>query len=262
MASTRTNIQLPKSLDGWMSEFGDDFGFIESAQECEAMASYPGTVDRVEELRLRVQRGQPTFIRGDRVDFGSGVYDSEEPPILNTMWEGDELQGIELSFDGMYQYRAMEIWDSKKPIVLFVGLYPMKLRNKLYEIAQSLNCGGMQVVNLFALRVDQEEDLVEASIGDAIGPLNDRIIRIAAMTSHFSILGWGEQAPGFRSVDVFRGIRNSRARTKLFCYGLSNRISGRKYPVPFRSVKVGSQLLPLHEQHLVRRELGVADDGE
>ena len=178
------------------------------------------------------------------------------------MWEGDESQGTELSFDGMYQYRAMDIWDKKKPIVLFVGLFPMKLGSKLYELAKSLNCGGMQIVNLFALRVDQEEDLVEASIGDAIGPLNDRIIRIAAMTSHFSVLGWGERAPGFRSVDVFRGIRNSRARSKLFCYGLSNRISGRKFPVPFRSVKVGSQLLPLHEQHIVRKELGVADDGE
>lgn len=262
MAVTSQHIQLPRSLDGWMGQFGDDFGFLETAKDCEVAVSYPGTQCRVEEMRLRVQRGQPLFVRGDSVDFAGGVYLYEEPPSTNTLWEGNEDRGTELSYCGRYQYRFMEIWDRKKPVVLFAGLYPMQIRNKLYELAMSANCGGMQVVNLFALKVDQEEDLVDADIGDAIGPLNDRIIRIAAMTSQFSILGWGEQAPGFRSVDVFRGIRNSRARSKLFCYGLSNRISGRKFPVPFRSVKSGSHLLPLHEQHIVRKELGVADDGE
>jgi hypothetical protein len=262
MAAISHTIQLPRSLDDWMGQFGDDFGFLETAKDCEVAVSYPGTAGRVEEMRLRVQRGQPLFVRGDSVDFAGGVYNHEEPPMMNTLWEGNETNGIELSYCGRYQYRAMEIWDKKRPVALFAGLYPMKIRNKLYELAHLANCGGMHIVNLFALRVDHEEDLVDYDIGDAIGPLNDRIIRIAAMTSHFSILGWGEQAPGFRSVDVFRGIRNSRARSKLFCYGLSNRISGRKFPVPFRSVKSGSQLLPLHEQHIVRKELGVADDGE
>ena len=82
----------------------------------------------------------------------------------------------------LYRYRLWRIWDRTKPMALFIMLNPstathLKLdptltRCKNYAIDWKL--GGFEVVNLFAFRATDPEEMMSAF--DAVGQGNDQII--------------------------------------------------------------------------------------
>lgn len=234
---------LPASVDGWIEEFGDDFGFLPMVN-VGATKHEPGSIDKVEEMRRRVRRGQPLFSKGDRVFHDGSTSKQFESYATNpkyTSWSGDAYRGIESSDCGRYRYRYWNHWDSKKPIVSFIGLNseskPGGLTDrKLKELAISHGCGGYQMLNLFAAKLDRPQDLWKAD--DPVGDANDRVIRLTVLATSFTICCWGRIGLHLgRSAQVLWALSKTLPRTQTYCYGLTATApgsleDGRKYPYP------------------------------
>lgn len=99
---------------------------------------------------------------------------------------GDDPSSAVLSPDGRYRYRLRRMWASDLPHVLFVMLNPSTADasiddptiRRCMSFARTWHHGGIEVVNLFAYRThDPDElDLIRTldGGGDIVGPDNDR----------------------------------------------------------------------------------------
>ncbi|WP_127580893.1 DUF1643 domain-containing protein [Paenibacillus koleovorans] len=98
---------------------------------------------------------------------------------------------------GAYRYSLWRIWNPDLPKVLFVMLNPSTADASIDDptirrcigFAKAWGFGSLEVVNLFAYRATDPEELKKCS--DPIGPNNDYHIRRAAHRADKIIAAWG-----------------------------------------------------------------------
>lgn len=106
---------------------------------------------------------------------------------------------------GKYRYVLRRIWDEQPPVV-FIGLNPSVADaekddptiRRCVGFARDWGYGGLVMLNLFALRSTNPDELYDVGI-DPVGPENDDYIltyahdTIAAWGTHGSLLNRGEE---------------------------------------------------------------------
>lgn len=88
-------------------------------------------------------------------------------------------KGAVISGCGLYRYRLWRRWDDSLPVLPFIMLNPSTADGeeddhtirKCVGFAERMNCGGIEIVNLFAFRATKPLDLKLA--GWSVGPSND-----------------------------------------------------------------------------------------
>lgn len=97
----------------------------------------------------------------------------------------------------IYRYTLSRIWNKKKPIMTFILLNPSTATERLLDPtnnrclnrAKANGFGTLRVVNIFAFRATQPEDMKSAK--DPVGPDNDEYIRQSCVDADLVICGWG-----------------------------------------------------------------------
>lgn len=98
---------------------------------------------------------------------------------------------------GPYRYLLWRVWNPDLPRLLWILLNPSTADEssddptlrRVQGFSQSFGYGGLEVVNLFALRSPDPRAL--AQIVDPVGPENDRYIRGAVVRATKIIAAWG-----------------------------------------------------------------------
>ena len=120
--------------------------------------------------------------------------------------------GAAFSRDGRYRYRLWRRWDRSRPAIAFCMLNPSTADarrddptiRRCIGFARDWGYGGIEVVNIFALRATDPRELRSAF--DPVGPRNDAFMLRAAVRSPV-VIAWG----------VNGGLRHrERAALKLF----------------------------------------------
>ncbi len=101
------------------------------------------------------------------------------------------------SADGRYRYRLSRRWDRRGQTVAFCLLNPSTADaerddatiRRCIGFARAWGYGGVEVVNLFALRATRPETLQRAT--DPVGPENDRHIARAVRRADTVVIAWG-----------------------------------------------------------------------
>lgn len=120
-----------------------------------------------------------------------------------------------------YRYELRRTWDPSKPTLLAICCNPSiagSLRDDatcrlLYSRADRLGCGGLRLLNAFALRSTDPRALKQAADAgrNPVGPENDALI-LAAIEEHKSdrlLLAWGGDA---RLLDRGRAVADMALR--------------------------------------------------
>lgn len=102
---------------------------------------------------------------------------------------------------GRYRYRLGRRW-AEGPELLFVMLNPSTADaeeddptiRRCIGFAKAHDCGGIQVVNLYAYRATDPRDLKAA--GYPVGPDNDNHIKAALRAAGSVCVAWGDRARG------------------------------------------------------------------
>lgn len=158
--------------------------------------------------------------------------------------------GADLSKCGTYRYKLWRIWDDEKPDALFIMLNPSTADADLdnptirrcMSFARSWGMGGLQVVNLFALRATEPMKLYRAS--DPIGPQNDETILATAAQQSVRegviVCAWGQHGTLHGRGEIVRlmlrdaGLKLNMLRaTKSGHPGHPLYVPGATQPVPF-----------------------------
>ncbi len=108
----------------------------------------------------------------------------------------------QISKCGKYRYWLMRHWDYELKPAGFVMLNPSTADalvddptvRKCVEFARAWGCGGIEVVNLFALRATDPRELVRHK-GDVVGPENDDAIRSVLKHCDPIVAAWGNNVP-------------------------------------------------------------------
>lgn len=99
-------------------------------------------------------------------------------PLLPLDLVDDRASGAWISDDGLYRYRLWRNWDETRPPMAFVMLNPSTADataddptiRRCIGFARREGCGGLQVVNLYALRATRPVHLLDHP--DPEGPEN------------------------------------------------------------------------------------------
>jgi len=112
------------------------------------------------------------------------------------------ISGAEFSECGKYRYSLTIIWDNNKPQVMFVMLNPSTVKDdptirRCIRFAKSWGYGGLNVVNLFAYRTDNLNQLLSAD--DPVGNLTDQeaSFRFMSDLSEIVVCAWGNNRIAF-----------------------------------------------------------------
>lgn len=98
---------------------------------------------------------------------------------------------------GKYRYALTRVWDEIKPRVLFIMLNPSTADaekddptiRRCMHFANDWGYGGLYVVNLFALRATNPEDLLKAPF--VVGVENEKWVRRMSSLAHLVVCAWG-----------------------------------------------------------------------
>lgn len=109
------------------------------------------------------------------------------------------ISNADLSVCQEYRYSLWRIWNLDKPLVCFIGLNPSTADAKINDatirrcmvFSKSWNYGGIYMVNLFAYRATDPDEMKKAI--DPIGPANDKFIKDAVRQCKIVIACWGNQ---------------------------------------------------------------------
>jgi hypothetical protein len=104
--------------------------------------------------------------------------------------------GAEFSEDRVYRYCLWRVWDSTKPLVMFIGLNPSTANeskndntiSKLMKIAKHNGYGGFYMMNLFA--VISKDPNILLSHPNPIGNNNGWLEKIAPLCAT-TVFAWG-----------------------------------------------------------------------
>lgn len=108
------------------------------------------------------------------------------------------IKGAKFSPDKVYRYRLWRLWNSDKPLILFVGLNPSTADENVDDptirrcirFAMLWGYGGMYFGNLFAYRNTYPEQLKICSV-DPLGPDNDAELLDMKAGTLKAVLCWG-----------------------------------------------------------------------
>lgn len=98
---------------------------------------------------------------------------------------------------GRYRYTLWRVWNRRAPLCLFVGIAPgpadQTRNDPMVEAcmrhAYRWGCGGICVVNLFAMRTLNLRILQHHP--ESVGPRNDHWIQRAAGLARLTVVAWG-----------------------------------------------------------------------
>lgn len=119
-----------------------------------------------------------------------------------------------ISSDPRYRYWLTRIWDSSKPIVVWMMLNPSTAdaekddatMRRCMAFARAWDYGGMAVINLYAFRARSPKVMLAAE--DPVGIHNNRWIVLwweqARRTGAPIICGWGNNARQDRVQEILR----------------------------------------------------------
>lgn len=150
-----------------------------------------------------------------------------------------EDRGAEFSGCGRYRYRLWRTWDNTLPTCCFVMLNPSTADaeaddptiRRCLGYARDWGYGGLEVVNLFALRATDPREMLAAE--DPVGPHNDGAIGATVLSAGLVVAAWGADGK-------HRG-RSGEVRGLL-----------RDLDVPFHALKVCKDGEPGHPLYLSR----------
>lgn len=109
-------------------------------------------------------------------------------------------KGAVISPCGTYRYRLWRIWAPEKPRALFIMLNPSTADARVDDptirrcisFAKREDCGGIEVVNLYAYRATSPRDMFEGSRLDIVGPDNEKTLRaLLGIVEGPVICAWG-----------------------------------------------------------------------
>lgn len=124
---------------------------------------------------------------------------------MGLITKGDDSAGAIFSDCENYRYRLWRVWDATKPKLCFVMLNPSTATHEVLDPtvsrckkrAEMLGYGGLEVVNIFALRSTDPKALYEVT--DPVGPENLDAICDATNDCAIAICAWGTHG-GFLGV--------------------------------------------------------------
>jgi len=154
-----------------------------------------------------------------------------------------------LSADGVYRYLLTRIWQPARPLAVWIMLNPSTADanhddptlRRVTTFTRRAGCGGLAVVNLYALRSTDPAALRDHP--DPVGPLNDAFVRRATAEAGLVICAWGGSFP---APDRAQAVTRLLARTgaRLRCLGTTT--SGQpKHPVRLPNA---TPLVPYHPE--------------
>jgi hypothetical protein len=140
---------------------------------------------------------------------------------------------------GRYRYLLRRTWDARRPRVLFVMLNPSSADAEIDDptirscirLSKSLGYGSFEVVNLFAFRSTQPDELQRAA--DPIGPNNDASIERAIARCDLHVCAWGAHPMAERRATRVRQLIRSH-RPAVFCLG-KTKAGAPKHPLYIES---------------------------
>jgi hypothetical protein len=148
-----------------------------------------------------------------------------------------------LSDCGKYRYLLRRTWHARRPRVLFVMLNPSTADadnddptiRSCIRLSRALNYGSFEVVNLFAFRATEPDDLAKAD--DPVGSKNDGAIKRAVVRCDLHICAWGALPVAERRASTVRQLIRSY-RPAVFCLG-KTKTGAPKHPL---YIKTGTPL--------------------
>lgn len=142
---------------------------------------------------------------------------------------------------GRYRYLLRRTWDHGKPRSLIVMLNPSTADAEVDDatirscirLSKALAYGSFEVVNLFAFRATDPDELQRAD--DPVGPRNDDTIEAAILRCDLAICAWGAHPMAERRASSVRALLSGR-RPAIFCLGKT------KTGAPKLYIKTGAAL--------------------
>lgn len=140
---------------------------------------------------------------------------------------------------GKYRYLLRRTWDARRPRMLLVMLNPSTADAEIDDptirscirLARGLDYGSFEVVNLFAFRATDPDELAKAA--DPVGPNNDGSIERAIYRCDLIVCAWGAHAIAERrDIHVRNMIRSHRPA--IFCFG-TTKTGAPKHPLYIKS---------------------------
>jgi len=131
---------------------------------------------------------------------------------------------------GQYRYHLRRVLSAGSRLMLWLMLNPSTADahyddatiRRVKWFSHHFGYDVADVVNLYALRSTNPDDLWTGTEGRAIGAGNDRAILEAAMRADIVVCGWGaEPKAAQRARDVYRLVREGTVHRELWCLGHS-----------------------------------------
>lgn len=138
-------------------------------------------------------------------------------------WPADSAITAVFSDCQQYRYELREIWDSSRPVVLWLLMNPSvacldfadPTLRKTGKFARAWGYGGQLVGNVHAYRATDKMRLLEVS--DPVGPDNDRSILAMAAQAETVVLAYGQPPKALRrrGAEVTALLRHHKALCHL-----------------------------------------------
>lgn len=140
---------------------------------------------------------------------------------------------------GKYRYLLRRTWDHAKPRALFVMLNPSTADAEVDDatirscirLSKALSYGSFEVVNLFAYRATDPDELAKAA--DPVGPNNDNCIEAALHRCDMAVCAWGAHPYAYNRASTVRSLIRSH-RPAVFCLG-KTKAGAPKHPLYIKS---------------------------
>ncbi len=121
------------------------------------------------------------------------------------VWPSDSVVSAVFSECQQYRYQLREIWDSTRPLVLWLLMNPSvaclehsdPTLRKAGTFARAWGYGGQLVANVHAYRATDNSRLLE--VADPVGPDNDRMILEMAAEARTVVLAYGQPPKALRA---------------------------------------------------------------
>lgn len=147
------------------------------------------------------------------------------------------ISGASISENKRYRWFLWRIWDGSLPGVVFIMLNPSTADGKINDqtirkcigFAERWGCGAIYVVNLFAYRATDPDELRVLPSNDAVGYQNDEAIREILARSKLRYNGpvvcaWGSQPEAVLAGRPFRiQVMAKEVGLDLQCFGLTQK---------------------------------------
>lgn len=109
----------------------------------------------------------------------------------------DVSMGAVFSGDRSYRYALWRVWDSGRPLLMFIGLNPSTANEisddptvtRMMRRAADAGYGGLLVGNLYAYVSTDPRSLLVG--GDKVGPAADALLRRMVEGTTAQLCGWG-----------------------------------------------------------------------